>query len=250
MGTGKVIRPLRDKGWEIFTRPYELNIIGLRNLATRPNRFDDEIHVIYSDSSGKTLHHIYKATTDPGTYWLENPSMSKGTAILKEGQYKHAYKLGLHRGEYTALVQDKPVTVFRDYDRNAVLDFNNGSEETGMFGIEIHRAASVGSTINVDKYSAGCQVFQNANDFKEFIGLCQKQSKLYGNEFTYTLIDFRSVRRSMRKHFVYLTMTMLSLAVFFINGERIFDLPSFLTEDIFGSKPNTKRNRKGRREGR
>jgi hypothetical protein len=236
MGTGKVIRPLRDKGWQLFTRPYELNIVGLRNLETKANSFDDEIHVIYRDNSGKTLHHIYKATTDPGTYWLKNPSMPKGTAILKEGQNKSAWKLGMHRGKYKALVQAKPVTVFRDYDRDAVLDMNNGSEETGMFGINIHRAGITGNTNQIDEYSAGCQVFQNANDFNEFISLCEKHSKLYGNSFTYTLIDFRTARRSMRKHFAYLTMTMFALAVFFINGERIFDFPPFLTKNLFGKK--------------
>ncbi len=35
---------------------------------------------------------------------------SLGTAMLKEGQYIDAYKQGLHKGQYTALVQDKPVT--------------------------------------------------------------------------------------------------------------------------------------------
>jgi hypothetical protein len=36
-------------------------------------------------------------------------------------------------------VQSKPITVLRDYDRNAILDFWNGKPETGMFGINIHR---------------------------------------------------------------------------------------------------------------
>lgn len=250
MGTGNVIRPLRDKGWQIFIRPYELNIIGLRHIETTANRFDDEIHVIYRDNSGKTLHHIYKVTTDPGTFWLKNPSMPKGTAILKEGQHKDAYKLGLHRGKYKALVQDKPVTVYRDYDRDAVLDLNNGSEETGLFGINIHRAGISGSTTLIDEYSAGCQVFQNANDFNEFIGLCEQHSKFYGNKFTYTLIDFRTARRSIRKHFAYFTLTMFALGVYFLSGQRVFEFPSFLTGNIFGGKDKTKNNNKGRRDGR
>ena len=94
-----------------------------------------------------------------------------GAAILKNGQYIDAYKIGLHRGEYKALIEQKPVTVIRDYDRNAVLDFNNGKQETGNFGINIHRAGSKGTTINVDKWSAGCQVFENAEDFAKFLVL-------------------------------------------------------------------------------
>ena len=38
-------------------------------------------------------------------------------------------------------------------------------------------------------YSAGCQVFADPKDFAKFIELCKKQSTLYGNSFTYTLLD-------------------------------------------------------------
>ncbi|MBK6834057.1 MAG: hypothetical protein IPG89_07205 [Bacteroidetes bacterium] len=33
------------------------------------------------------------------------------------------------------MVQRKSVTVIRDYDRNAVLDFNNGRESTGFMAL-------------------------------------------------------------------------------------------------------------------
>jgi hypothetical protein len=186
---------LRHKGYKLFTRPYELNIVGLRSKSVFPNRFDDEIHVFYRTSNLKWQYHIFKATTDPGTFWLRQPMQPQGTAILAEGQHLNCYELGLHRGQYLALVQHKPVTIIRDYNRDAVLDFNNGSTIKGYFGINIHRAQVKGSTKSVDKYSAGCQVFENAKDFELFIGLCQKHKQLYGNQFTYTLIDFRAVRR-------------------------------------------------------
>jgi hypothetical protein len=236
MGLAKIILPIRDKGWQIYTRPYELNIIGLRSSETIANKFDDEIHVVYRDNKGKTNHHIYKATTDPGTYWLKNPSMPKGTAILKEGQYKNAFMLGMHRGKYTALVQAKPVTVYRDYNRDAILDMDNGTEQTGIFGIEIHHASATGTTNAIDEYSAGCQVFQNPDEYKEFITLCEKHRKLYGNQFTYTLIDFRMTRRAMRKHLAYLTMTMFALAIFFVKGDSVFDFPPFLTLEYWKNK--------------
>jgi hypothetical protein len=122
-----------------------------------------------------------------------------GTAILKQGQYKGAYQIGLHRGKYYALVQSKPVTVLRDYDRNAILDFWNGKPETGMFGINIHRASVNGTTKSVDSYSAGCQVFANINDFNLFMQLCEKHKQLYDNSFTYTLIDKRAIAREQKK---------------------------------------------------
>jgi hypothetical protein len=192
----------RDYGYTLYTRPYELNITGFRSKSIESNRFDDEIHVFYTKPDGKWNYHIYPATTDPGTFWLNNPSYPQGTAILAQGQNVNAYAIDLHRGLYTALRQVKPVTVMRDYDRDAILDFKNGVKETGLFGINIHRAESSVTTQYIDKYSAGCQVFQNAKDFDEFMHLCEIHRKLYGNLFTYTLIDFRSIRRITLKRLV------------------------------------------------
>lgn len=186
---------LKRRGYKIFSRPNELNIVGLRSKNTKANKFDDEIHVFYKTGNRKWDYFIFKATTDPGTFWLKNPSAPQGTAILKEGQYKNAYKLGLHRGKYKALVQTAPVIVMRDYDRNEVLNFKSGKIYKGNFGINIHHAKSNGKTYSIDEYSAGCQVFQSKEEFDLFLTLCEEHEKRYGNSFTYTLIDFRAVRR-------------------------------------------------------
>lgn len=197
---GKVKAVLRMKGYEIFSRPYELNIVGIRSHHNRANRFDDEIHVFFKTNGGHWEHYVFKATTDPGTYWLNNPMQPQGTAILKEGQYRDVYQIGLHRGKYYALVQAAgKVTVIRDYNRDAVLDWNNGREERGWFGINIHRAAQSGTVKYVEKYSAGCQVFENTSDFDLFMKLATRHRQLYGNKFTYTLIDYRAMKRATRR---------------------------------------------------
>jgi hypothetical protein len=87
------------------------------------------------------------------------------------------------------------VRVIRDYDRDSTLDFDNGRTEVGNFGINIHRASSTGTTTTVDRYSAGCTVFANAQDFAAFMALAEKHRLKWGNKFTYTLIDFRAERR-------------------------------------------------------
>jgi hypothetical protein len=191
---------LVKKGYRLFMRPFELNIVGVRTDNTTPNTFDDKIYVFFRNSEGRVINHEFKATTDPGTYWLKNPMNPQGTAILKEGQYIGCYGLGMHRGKYLALVQQKPVTVIRDYDRDAVLDFLNGREDRGLFGINIHRASETGTTKIVDHYSAGCQVFANQTEFIQFLQLCEKHRTLYGNSFTYTLIDERAVNREAKKN--------------------------------------------------
>lgn len=215
---GRIKSILKQNGYALYTEPYRLNIVGLRSESIVPNRFDDEIHVFYVKSDGSWNYHIWPATTDPGTFWLNNPVYEQGTAILAQGQYQSSYAIGKHKGLYDALVQMKPVTVIRDYDRDALLDFYNGEKQTGNFGINIHRAESTGTTKQINKYSAGCQVFQNAHDFEQFMTLCEQHRKLYGNSFTYALVDFRSMRRVTIKRVV----TALSVSAAMALGWMVF----------------------------
>ena len=216
---GRIKAILKNRNYTLFTRPYELNVVGLRSKNTIANKFDDEMHVFYKTDQNKWNYHLYKVTTDPGTYWLNNPKSAKGTAILKEGQYLNSYKIGKHQNKIWALVQVKPVSIMRDYDRNSILDFNNGKLESGLFGINIHPARNRGKTLYIDKYSAGCQVFQSKDDFSQFLALCKKHETLYGNSFSYTLVDFRAVRRITIKRVVIAASFLTTLIVgFILNG--------------------------------
>lgn len=193
-----------DNGYIIYTAPYKLNIWGFRANSEKPNVFDDELHVFTNISKTnipKWAYLIFKITTDPGTFWLKNPMAAQGTAILKAGQYRNTYRIDKHLGKYYALCQrEGKVTVIRDYNRDSILDFYNGREETGMFGINIHRAKKVGTTYTINRHSAGCQVFQNVKDFDFFMQLCEVHRKKYGNLFTYTLIDKRmEFRKNLKR---------------------------------------------------
>ncbi|HKE20093.1 MAG TPA: peptidoglycan-binding domain-containing protein [Kofleriaceae bacterium] len=185
----RILAAMTRKGHVIATEPYRLNIVGVRHDLPEPNRFDDFITVFFKDSGGSWTFKSYPATTDPGMYWLHNPTYVTGTAILAPGQYRDSHQLGLHRNTYTALVQRGPLTVIRDADKDDLLDFTGGDRITGYFGINIHRASATGTTSVVDRYSAGCQVFASATDFARFLELCQRHSQLHGNKFTYTLLD-------------------------------------------------------------
>jgi hypothetical protein len=113
----------------------------------------------------------------------------KGAAILKSGEYKDAYAIGLHRGQYTALVQVKPVTTIRDNDRNAFINYF-APTTTGLYGINIHRATlNKANQYEIGKDSAGCQVFMDVKDYNEMIDLAKKSRERYGNQFSYILID-------------------------------------------------------------
>ena len=73
------------KGYAFFDRnkSYNLNIIGVRRVENAiPNKFDDTIVVIYRDAARQWQVFTADITTDPGQYWLMNPSNVNGTAIL------------------------------------------------------------------------------------------------------------------------------------------------------------------------
>ena len=181
----QLLDTLKEKNYKVFTKPYMLNIVGVRTTE-QPNKFDDTMNVFWKDDNNKWVLKQYPCTTDPGTYYLLKPMNKLGTAMLKEGQYIDSYKRGLHKGKYTALRQAKNVVVYRDNDRTAIFDFNS-RQTTGMYGINIHKAGKDSNDVNT--WSAGCQVFKKSADFDEFMGLVKKQEEKYGNKFTYTLID-------------------------------------------------------------
>lgn len=86
-----------------------------------------------------------------------------------------------------------PLTVIRDFNKNNYLDFTSGKEETGLFGINIHRANLSGKFTSVNQWSAGCQVFADSGQFNEFISLCEKSQKYWEKTFSYTLINFDDI---------------------------------------------------------
>lgn len=185
-----LIKAYQRKNYAFFHQgEYNLNIFGVRNSNKISNQFDDLIGVAYKYQPDKWCMDLYEATTDPGKYWLNNPMTPAGTAILMPGQYRGAYKLGKHQGKYMALVQNKPVRVWRDNNKDDVLDFNGRISQEGNFGINIHRSSPYDRSYLVDKWSAGCQVFKKSIDYDNFIILCVKASKIYGQYFTYTLFN-------------------------------------------------------------
>ena len=193
------IKAVMDKkGYKYFENgDYNLNIVGIRNSATGTkvtNKFDDTITISYKED-GEWMYHEYNCTTDPGDNWMENPMLEKGCAILKPGQYRGSHKLRLHQGRYLALGQKKDVTVYRDATRDDNYDLDESKTDTGLFGINIHRATALeGKTSTyVDKWSAGCQVIASNDDWHAFLNICQTARETWSNSFTYTLIESKDI---------------------------------------------------------
>lgn len=223
---------MKRKGYIIRdddSKPFNVNIVGIRSATQTPNSFDDQMNVFWK-FNGNWNTRIFPCTTDPGTYWLNHPSNPLGTGILKEGQWNDAFQIALHQGKYKALCQRSPLTVIRDFNLDNKLDFyapdlsnkihkqiNNPGEvinewyddskkliwreATGLYGVNIHRASENGQSIIVDKWSAACQVLQNRYifnpdnqavkvfEFDYFIYLMDKAAEIHGNKFSYTLLN-------------------------------------------------------------
>ena len=177
------------KGYAFFTKgDYNLNIIGVRHKGAKvTNHFDDCLVVIYNTANEKNVKRVFVCTTLPGKKAMEHPMQIKGTAILKEGQYRGAYKIGYHKGKYKALCQAKALPVYRDGNKDDKFDLNPLSIDKGIFGINIHKAGD-NSTL-VDGWSYGCQVLSKSIDFNALMRLVERSAGIYGNSFTYTLIN-------------------------------------------------------------
>ena len=185
---------IKAKGYKWFENgDYNLNIVGVRNAETLnevTNKFDDHLTLSYK-VNGEWNYHCFDATTDPGKHWVDNVLNEAGVAILKENQYRGSHKIGLHQGKYEALRQQKPVQVYRDNNLDDCYDMDESTLQEGIFGINIHRATKWEGkkSTQIDKWSAGCQVIAANDDFRLFMEICNKSKNIWGNSFTYTLIN-------------------------------------------------------------
>ena len=117
--------------------------------------------------------------------------MVNGSSIA----YRKSHKLRLHGGKYLALGQQNPLTVYRDNNRDAKYNLDESKTDTGIFGINIHRASKYEGkkSTNIDKWSAGCQVIASNDDWHEFLDICQQAREVWSNNFTYTLIESKDL---------------------------------------------------------
>lgn len=191
----QIERSVKAKGYKWFddaaNKTYDVNIVGICNNAPSvadkvTNVFDDHLTISFKDENGVWQSYCWRATTDPGKKGVQQFGNKKGVARLVPNQYRGVYMIDKHGGKYTALCQrGGNVTVYRDADRN--LEFDESKLDTGMFGINIHKAGQ--DSTWVDDWSHGCQVFKRVKDFDQFMSICQKARKIWGNRFSYTLLE-------------------------------------------------------------
>jgi len=160
-------------------RGYYLNTLGKKGANDREiyddALFIDSIHITAS----------FNANTDP-SYVRRGAGRGrgKGMAKLNPGHWP-VYVFGKHRGKYLALVQRVgPVTVTRD----GTPDY----EDTGMFGINIHKGGITTTS------SLGCQTI-HPFQWREFIVMASGQAKrFFGADWDKTPIPYILIDETIR----------------------------------------------------
>jgi hypothetical protein len=189
----KVQAVMTAKGYKWFdddaNKSYDVNIVGIRNSSTGnkvTNMFDDTLTISFKDDRGLWQFYQWAATTEPGKKGVMQYHNSKGVARLIPNQYRTTWAIDKHQGKYDALCQRlNTVDIWRDNNKN--LTFDEILKDSGMFGINIHKAGK--DSTWVENWSEGCQVFKRVKDFDEFMKICKRAAKIHGNKFSYTLLE-------------------------------------------------------------
>lgn len=175
----------KSLNYQFDERVFGINLIGIRSSLNATNLWDDKLVVAYIDNKrNPVVREFNEFTTDPGYYFLKTKLLNpKGCAVLCEGQHIKMLTIGVHNGKYEALVQYAPVKVYRDNNKDNILD--ETVVDKGMFGINLHHG--YGSAL-VFNNSAGCQVLKQPSELKKVLDLAKIHESVYGRGINYTLL--------------------------------------------------------------
>lgn len=191
-----VVAAFQKKGYHLFQDgDYDLNIFGVRYLDNL-DLFTDIRGILYK-INGEWILHQCPCTTKPGLFALKHPENPNGCSTLKEGQYQSNWEIGFHKGiqetSHRALVQ-KPTSlpVYRDIEKDGIIRYDALHLKDDGLGINLHGVYNCPDTYtypNVYNWSEACQVIARPCDQQSFMDLCDQASKIYGNNFGYTLFS-------------------------------------------------------------
>ena len=225
-----IIATMQRKKYIIYSKPYQLNIIGIRRQyegMAYSNQFVDSLVVFYKTTADGTWE-IWKCpfTTLPGVYLGEqrddlrdknnqvpftpqgwnHPDGSKAKAVLlnKASTRFQVNREGLGQLQPSQMVDKYKLGTY--LNQPALLDNGNlpvYRDKLKQNKIEytiktvgahyyFHRSGPNSQIVN--NWSEGCQVFQTWKDHEYFIKLCRQHEKKHGNSFTYTLIEERDIQ--------------------------------------------------------
>lgn len=180
----------KQKGFPIFEKgDYNLNFGGVRSSERTANRFDDWVY-IYFKEYGKWVFRTFPATLDPGSPWLKTPMASGGAAIIAPGFYRGLWQYGPPFYGRACLRQRTPIKMFRDDNRDNVLNLDPATLEEGMVGILFHESYQAAEEPEfVEKSSAGCVVPKRRTDHIYTMNTCLRAINIWGNRISFAVHD-------------------------------------------------------------
>lgn len=173
---------LRDRlaklGLPLHTSPGFIDIVGVRK-AQLSDLYDDEIFVLWTDAKGAHAEG-FRATCDPGQYFIDHPLNPRGCAQFVDGRY--TFQLGPSAKGETVLRQKGPVVVSRR--SNGVYE----GDEQGDFGFLISYG---GTDEHVGVWSSGSQLIFGGKEGKEWARFRQiiQHAPPDQKTFRYTLLS-------------------------------------------------------------
>ncbi|MBB3952646.1 hypothetical protein [Aureimonas jatrophae] len=190
-------------GYELDRGEGEINVVYVEGMNEdgspnndEPNVFNDLRCLVGFRDGAPFMVGKWNATTEPGFYYdRDHPMRREGAARIKFGQYK-AWRVGMHKGDYEALVQVSDVTVCRDLNRD--MERVGDMEHTGDdFGINQHGGYDRPQG-DIGKASAGCLVGRTMAGHDQFMALVKQDPRYladHGYVFRTTILPAADVTR-------------------------------------------------------
>ena len=212
-----ILGVMAEKKYRIYSRPFELNTIGVRYQyqgQEYSNKFVDRLYGIWKDDRGQWNVKWWKMSTMAGSitkiddkdvqkgfpseFLNKKVSLKKwcsyfrkeGLGILVPAQYINIYSVGTFLGDFALKANGKQL-VYRDkdFDSNIITYSTQAKEE--FVGMHLHKGFPSGYLVN--NFSEGCQVLSSKNDLDSYAKLANKHVQMYENALTYTLITSRDI---------------------------------------------------------
>lgn len=218
----QIVGIMKDKGYRVFEEhDFDMNLVGIRKNGFT-NKFDEDLFLFYKNK-GNWVSKRYDITTEPGHYWFYD--QRRIVNAIAEGQHKGLYALAtkdldakynvvrtnvrMHTTSkgigYPALRQSNKVDVYQVNTKDLKLPANIFPKlNVGpMSGLNVHGTwgKSIQPQTLVDKWSLGCQVFKNhvySEVYLDFLRTMALQLPLFGNSFTYTLLNVEDFAKILR----------------------------------------------------
>lgn len=196
-GIAKKITDFYEKNqWYISRGTDTFNVLFIEDITKdwKPHNGTldkwDDLCVVWQCQHNGTANIIKvwdKVTTEPGRFYTVNPCNINGAARIAFGQYK-AYMIGTHgssrRTMHQGFREELPILVHRDLNKDGK---RTGDKiQKGVFYCNWH--STIGGNLNsIGRWSAGCSVFQDMGNFKEFLNLL-KTDRRYQHDNGYAFI--------------------------------------------------------------